>query len=428
MLIRDGLLIDGEGAPPIASAAVRTEGDRIIFAGPMDELPPGKPGEETLDASGGTILPGLMNLHTHINRRDFSWQTSTWGQTYGTKIRPREERREAHSILQVVKNCFTELMMGVTTIRDVGTNDFLCVLARDNFKEGLFKGPRLISAGHIIVQTGGHSASVGYEADGVDGVRKAARYHLKRGCEWIKVAASGGIANWPLHESPFMLEYGVEELKVAAEEAHKRLRRACAHTYPAQAIKNCVTAGIDSIEHGCWMDEAAADMMAEAGTYFVPTMGNFYTSVANSHKAGNREQLEFKIREIIEPHRKSVAMAYEKGICIATGTDTNGNLVDEVVLLHGVGMKPMEAIQAATRNAARVLGLEEEVGTLRPGKMADIIVVEENPLEDLSQLRNVRHVVRAGERVGADWFVNLDDSMKFSPLNFLQEEACEYGL
>jgi imidazolonepropionase-like amidohydrolase len=428
MVIHSGLMIDGEGDAPIAGAAIRTSGDRIEYAGPMSGLPPGPPDEERIDATGCTVLPGLMNLHTHINRRDFSWRTETWGQIYGVKIKPREERREAASILQVVKNAFTELSMGVTTIRDLGTNDFLAVLARDTFRQGLFKGPRMISAGHIIVQTGGHGASVGYEADGVEGVRHAARYHIKMGCEWIKVAASGGIANWPAQESPFLMEYGVEELQVAAQEAHKRFRRACAHCYPAQAIKNCVVAGIDSIEHGCWMDEEAADMMARAGTAFVPTLGNFYTSLANSLMANNRAQADFKVREIIEPHRRAVELALRRNILVATGTDTNGNLVDEIVLLHGAGMTTMQAIQAATRNAARVLGLEQETGTLAPGKCADILVVEGNPLDRLDCLRQVRHVLRAGERVGPQWFVNLDPTMGFSPLAYLRDKAPEYTI
>ncbi|MBI4276885.1 MAG: amidohydrolase family protein [Armatimonadetes bacterium] len=403
ILVEHGTILDGTGRPP-QSGSLLIDGNRIAAIGRPGDAALRARATTVVDARGGTVLPGLMNLHAHIHRRHMSWARD---ETLPFRFRyPQiETQPEAQAILHALNNAWYELRRGATTIRDTGSRVFLSHTLKRALGSGLFHGPRIVTSGKIICMTGGHGAGSGQEADGPDAVRRAAREQLKMGADWVKVAATAGLSGMPEKEDPRMVELTCEELTAAAQEAHKRGRRIAAHADANDGIKNSLRAGIDSIEHGVYLDDEAIAMMREQGTFLVPTMSGLYNLYRREEAAGNTDFSSILRDEVIGPHRESVAMAYKAGITIATGTDTLGELVQEIEMLHDAGLPPMEAILAATRNAARVLGWEKDLGTLEAGKKADVVIVDGDPLADLSVLRRVKTVILDGHIVTAEWLM-----------------------
>jgi imidazolonepropionase-like amidohydrolase len=256
ILIENGILIDGTGAPPTRGAWVLTKGKAIVAIGagtpPAPEAIPG--GTRRLDAQGGSILPGLINMHVHIHRRHLHRPTSQLAFRAGAAS--VESLPDPLRILWALRNLWWEMREGVTTFRDISSKNRSNLVIKRALQTGIFKGPRLVCCGQGIGMTGGHGthgASGTIEADGPDEVRKAVRAELKAGADFIKVMASAGLSAMP-DEDPRMIELTVDELRAACEEAHARHRMVAAHAYPAQAIKNCLAAGVNCIEHGSIMD------------------------------------------------------------------------------------------------------------------------------------------------------------------------------
>jgi len=397
LVIENGRLIDGTGASPLPKGWVLTDGDTVKAVGAG--TPPASAltaDVRRIDAHGGSILPGLINLHVHIHRRHLHRPLSQTAFRAGAAS--VEALPDPLRTLWALRNLWWEMQEGATTFREISSKNRINLTIKRAIQMGIFKGPRLFCCGQGVGMTGGHGSHGGggtSEADGPDEVRKAVRAELKAGADFIKVMASAGLAAMP-DEDPRMVEFSVAELRAACEEAHARHRRVAAHAYPAQAIKNCLNAGVDCIEHGSVMDDETIAMMAEKKAAYVPTMTGMYNFWQREVAYGRTDVADTIRAVIVEPHRVSVAKCFARGVPIGTGTDTLGQLNQEIEMLHDCGMPTMACLRAATAVGAEILGLEREIGTLEPGKKADVLVVDGNPVENLAALRNVRAVVHDG--------------------------------
>ena len=383
--------------------------DGIIQAvAPDSKLP--TPDDETtvVDASGAVIIPGLINCHVHISRRHI--HRYPLDRTFRGVVPGIESQNSAQRILFAMKNAWHELMEGTTVFRDTGSRHQVSLELRKAISSGKINGPWMLSCGEGIAMTGGHGTHRDYtaiEADGVDAVRKEVRSQLRAGVDWIKLMASGGLGGMPESEDPRWCEYSIEEMAVAVEEAHKRWKKVCTHCGSAESVKNSVKAGVDSIEHGMLLDEEAVAMMKDTDTSYVPTLHCIYSVYAREEYTAKSEFSEFLKTEVCAPHREGVKMAYEAGVVTVTGTDTLGNMVEEMKMLEDICFKRDEALQAATKQAACAMGIDDKVGTLEAGKLADFVLIDGSPLDSLDALYNVKSVYKTGNRVTYDWLVNL---------------------
>jgi len=288
-----------------------------------------------------------------------------------------EDLPNTQRLLWALKNVWVELLEdGVTTMRDAGSKDYLSIELRNVFNEGMFKGPRIIATGAGLAITGGHGArgvNSAMEVDGADEIRKAVRALLKAGADWIKLKVSGGISGIHKGDHPSIVEFTEEEVRTAVEEAHKRNRRVMVHGMAAESVKMAVRAGVDCIEHGNLLDDEAIAMMKKEGVFFVPTM-SVMPVVYERERTGGNEKIADMLWEVISPHREVVSKS--------------------------------DALAAATINSATILGLEEEIGSIEKGKIADLVVLEGNPVEDLSALGRIRQVIIGGEVASWELLIN----------------------
>jgi imidazolonepropionase-like amidohydrolase len=293
---------------------------------------------------------------------------------------------------------------GVTTIRDLGGRDYAEIAVRDAVRAGLLPGPRILAAGRGVCMTGGHGWQLlARQADGADEVRKAVREQLRAGADVIKLLATGGVMTPGVDPSSAQLT--VEELRAGVEEAHKARRKAAAHAQAEDGIAFCLSAGIDTIEHGIFLTEALAARMAAQGTALVATLVAPHAIVEGGTAAGIPEFAVKKSAPVRERHLESFRLAMRAGVRIAAGTDAgtplnpHGTIVPELLLMAGAGMPPLEVIRAATSVAAAVTGLEAETGRVAPGLAADLLAVEGNPADSLKALDAVRLVIADGRTV-----------------------------
>ena len=359
-------------------------------------IPNGTPPADTapsdiLDLSGKTVLPGLINCHMHI-LLDASPDPDA------------AVRREplAYLTLQAARRAREMVRAGITTARDMGGTEHADIALKRAIAEGTIEGPRLLVSGKCVTMTGGHGWRMGREADGPVEVRKAAREQIKAGADLIKMMATGGVMTPGVE--PGAAQFTFEELQAGVEEAHKAGRRAASHAQGAIGVKNALRAGIDSIEHGIYLDEEAIDLFLKMGAYLVPTLAAPHFILKGGLAAGIPAYAVEKTKRVAEAHRRSVEMARRAGVKIAAGNDAgtplnpHADLVTELELMIGVGFTPMEALTSATRAAADLLGLSD-VGTIEVDKRADLIILEQDPLSDLSALRHVNLVFKEGKQV-----------------------------
>ena len=365
------------------------EDGRIASVGSVADLPAGA---EITDLGDATILPGLIDAHVHL-----VWSASAEPH----EVVERESR--ALTALRCANNVALHLRAGVTTVRDVGATDGLSIDVARAVGLGVLRSPRVIAAGRAIAMTGGHGWFLGREADGVEAVRHAVRSELKAGATCIKLMASGGVYGHA--EEPGSPQLTVEELRVAVEEAHKAGRRVAAHAYSIEAIGNALDAGVDSIEHGSFIDRDTAGRMRESGTYLVPTMSVYRAMSERGPELGAPEYIRRKTAEVLGASREAFRLALEAGVPVAAGTDCgapghpHGTLPEELMLMVESGASPIQALRFGTSAAADLLGLGDEVGSLEPGKRADLLAVEGDPTSEILALRDVRLVLRDGSGV-----------------------------
>lgn len=353
-----------------------------------------------LDAGGKYLLPGLINLHVHVQRRHLAR-----GQTAFRHGAPYVENSpDPKRMLWALQNAWYELTTGVTTIRDAASKNRLASQLREAINEGIVRGPRIIACGFGIACTGGHEThryQGAIEADGPDEICKAVRGEIKAGADFIKLMASGGIGGMPEHEHPNWDELSLEEMTVAVTEAHKRGKSVTVHAMGEKPVLQALYAGVDGIEHGTTLSDQAIELMVQRGVYYVPTMSGIAAVAHKEETLGNRKLADLIYQEVILPQQASVKKAYERGILIGCGTDTLGDMVDEMKMLHDCGVSKMDCVKAATANAAKIVGLDHMIGTVECGKKADLVLIDGNPLSDLNNMRNVRAVLLNGEMVSA---------------------------
>lgn len=388
---RAARVFDGTSEGVIGDGAVVVEDGRIASVGPARGL---SPNTEAVDLGDVTLMPGLVDAHVHL-----VWDTSAKPH----EVVERESR--ALTVLRCAKNAALHLRAGVTTVRDLGATDGLSIDVARAVELGLLPGPRVVAAGRAIAMTGGHGWFLGREADGADAVRRAAREEMKAGAACIKLMASGGVYGHA--EEPGSPQLTPEEMRAGVEEAHKAGRRVAAHAYSTAAISNALEAGVDSIEHGSFLDRDTAEMMRETGTWLVPTMSVYAAMSEKGPELGAPEYIQRKTAEVLEASRRAFRLALDAGVPMAAGTDCgapghpHGTLREELKLMVEAGATPQQALKFGTSGAARLLGLGDELGTLGPGKRADVLAVGGDPLRYIHALDEVRLVLRDGVEVAS---------------------------
>jgi imidazolonepropionase-like amidohydrolase len=401
-VLRAARLIDGNGGAPITNAVVVIVDNKITEVGSASQVRV-PANARTIDLGDVTLLPGLIDSHTHII-----------GRVLGDPGNDASIVRDYESFGAIlgVAHAKNTLMAGFTSIRNVGAEGrFDDMALRKAINEGWVEGPRIQSAGHALGIRGGHCDENGYRpglldpgieegiADGPDQIRASVRYQVKYGADVIKTCATGGVLSEG--DAVGVTQYTFEELKALVEEAHKLERKVAAHAHGTEGIKLAVRAGVSSIEHGSFLDEEGARLMKQNGTFLVPTL-SAAEGVELAAKTGVLKGLRAeKALAAAAAVRHAIKLAVANQLMIAFGTDagviphgTNGHEFE--LLVSWGGMSNMDAILAATRNASKLLGWDKNLGTVAPGKWADIIAVSGDPLKDIKKMESVVFVMKNG--------------------------------
>jgi len=396
-VLRAARLYDGKAAATVSPGVVVVRGDRIAEVGPKAAIPAGA---TVIDLGDATLLPGLIDAHTHLTGEG----TADWRKDYLDQM----QQPIPEQALQTAVYARRTLMAGFTTVRDLGSDNLLDVGLRNAIARGLVPGPRMLVAVSALGATGGHCDLPPLRpgllrqelADGVadspDGFRAQVRKQIKYGADVIKVCASGGVLSLTDDvDTPQLTE---AELAAVVDEAHALRRKVAAHSHGATAAKRAVRAGVDSIEHGTYLDDEALALMKQRGTVLVPTM---------MAMSGLRERMDGlpppvipKAKAALAQLPKMVRRALALGVKIAVGTDAavypHGRNAGELVLLVEAGMKPQDALRAATSAGAELLGISDRAGTLEAGKLADVIAVPGDPTRDIRAVEKVVLVMKEG--------------------------------
>jgi imidazolonepropionase-like amidohydrolase len=399
--VHAGHLFDVKTGKLLADQMLLIEDGKIVGVGEASEVKPS--GEAVrIDLPNATLLPGLIDAHTHLTLDpEFGFETLALSV-------PRET-------LTGAKNARLTLLAGFTTVRNVGARGFSDVALRDAINAGDVPGPRMLASGPPLGITGGHCdnnrlpfeyhATGGGVADGIEGVQHQVRENIKYGSDLIKICATGGVLS--LGDNPQHSEYTLEELKAIVADAHRLGRKVAAHAHGAEGIRWAAEAGVDSIEHGSYIDDAGIAVMKEHGTYLVPTLYLGDWMIDNAGLTRLPPPLLAKAQDVIPAARKNIAHAFASGVKVAFGTDAavypHGLNAHEFAVMVKLGLTPLRAIQAATINAADLLGWSGKVGTLEAGAWADIIAVDGDPAKDVTTLERVKFVMKGGEVVKNDY-------------------------
>jgi len=399
-LIKAGRLFDARSGQMLSNQAILVEGDRIKEVGTAAAVAPHAANARVIDLSSSTVLPGLIDAHNHVlgNPKDLS-------PIAGLRM------SSAQATLWGVRNLRIWLDKGFTTLRDACESDryYGQIALRNSIQQGLIQGPRMIVAGQCLSLTGGHGDSdqlaVDEElprrpniADTVDEVATAARRDIKYGADWIKLMATGGVMDT-------LSDFRVQELSEAqmakaVEVAHRANKKVMAHAHGTEGIKAAVRAGVDSIEHGSLLDDEGAELMVQKGTWLVPTIDVELRTLEMGASFGVEPVMMAKEKEVVRLKRAGFEKALKYHVKIAFGVDDDPDyLTREFDAMVAWGMKPVEALQAATINASQLLGIADQVGTIEPGKAADIVAVNGDPLTDIKAVNNVVLVMKGGEVV-----------------------------
>lgn len=362
--------------------------------------------DKIVDCKNGYLLPGLINLHTHINRRHL-YRTKDVFRKGAPYV---ENSNDAKRMLHAVKNAWHELLQGVTTIRDLCSVGRTASELKNCINEGIISGPRLIVCGLAIAATGGHEThryKGAVQVDGTDEVTKAVRNEIRLNADFIKLMASGGLGGMPEHEHPDWAELTIEEIKAATQVAHSHNKHTTVHAMGKTPVMNSLLGGVDGIEHGAVLSNHALDIMKERNVYYVPTMSGI-SAVANKEEKQGCLELAKTIRDIVvNPQRKSVEKAFKADILIGAGSDTLGSIQEELKLFCECGMTTMQAIKTATINAARILRLDKQIGSIEVGKKADLLILQNNPVQNLDALYTVKRVFLDGKEINHEMLMNL---------------------
>jgi imidazolonepropionase-like amidohydrolase len=392
-LVRTGHLLDVKtGAEPAAQTIIVT-GDRITAIAPTASTP-AQSTDKVIDLSNYTVMPGLIDVHTHLTN------ANNFDPYFELSMTPAKEA------IIGVENAKVTLEAGFTTVRNVGANDFTDVALRDEINAGHIPGPHMQVSGPALGITGGHMDEnlLPYEfhvhgegvADGIPAVQHMVRENIKYGADLIKIGATGGVLS--KGDDPQASQYTLEEMQAIVADAHRLGRKVAAHAHGAQGILWATEAGVDSIEHGSYMNEEDIAAMKKHGTYFVPTAYLVDWMQENGHLSPFYAQ---KMKDVSAVEKQNAIKAIKAGVKVALGTDAavyphglNAHELD--VYVNQFGMSPLAALQTGTINAADLMGWTDRVGTLEPGKWADLIATEGDPLKDVKTLQHVAFVMKSG--------------------------------
>jgi imidazolonepropionase-like amidohydrolase len=404
-LLTNALLLDCTGNEPRERASVVVEGGRVFEVHSGDK-PPTTRHDSIFDCAGMTLMPGLTDAHVHIGAVDVN-------------ILDQHREHPSNLVAMMMARILEDtLQQGFTTVRDAGGTDWSFKAAVDR---GVVEGPRLLVSDRPLSQTGGHGdwrrstetqspeifcPTAGMRSvvcDGADEVRRAAREQLRLGADQIKVMASGGAMS-PADELS-ATQYTLEELRAAVEEAEAARTYVMAHAYNDRSVRNCLESGVRSIEHGNLIDEETARLVARSGAYLVPTLVTYEALSDEGSEYGVPETVIRKIDEARALGIRALRYAYEAGVKIASGSDLLGPLQDrkarELEIKTEV-MSPMESLMSATKTNAELFRMEDDFGTVERGKLADLLVVDGNPLEDIAVLQNrenLKLIMKEGKQI-----------------------------
>jgi len=392
-LIKAGQLLDVKTGKLADALTIVVVGDTIQSIAPSTSVS-SQPGDEVIDLSAMTVLPGLIDVHTHLTGNPdfdpFRELTST----------------NAKDAINGVVNARTTLMAGFTSVRNVGASGYVDVNLRDAINAGQIPGPHMLVSGPPLGITGGHCDDnlLPFEyhqvgdgvADGIAAVQQKVRQNIKYGADLIKICATGGVLS--KGDDPQAAQYTLEEMKAIVADAHRLGRKVAAHAHGSQGILWASEAGVDSIEHGSYINDEDIAEMKKDGTYLVPTL---YLEDWMVEKGSLPPFYHQKMVDVSAVAKNNIKRAMKAGVKIALGTDAavyphglNAHELD--VYVNQLGMAPLTALQTATINAADLMGWTAKTGTLEPGKWADIIAVEKNPLDDVRVLQDVKFVMKGG--------------------------------
>ena len=398
--VKAGRMLDVRSGNYLSDQVILIEAGKVREVGKARDVQPHVPaGAKVIDLSRYTVLPGLIDAHTHLT---FAPDMGAY-RSLGISI-PREA-------LTGARNARVTLLAGFTTVRNVGADGYTDIALRDAINAGDVPGPRMVASGPALGITGGHcdndllapqfhAFALGV-ADGVPAVMAKVRENIKYGSDVIKFCATGGVLSQG--DNPESEQYSPEEMHAIIQEAHRLGRKTAAHAHGALGIRDAVLAGVDSIEHGSFINEEDIQLMKERGTYLVPTLYLGDWLLENYQKLGLTDNMVAKAKYVLPNARQNVARAFQEGVKVAFGTDAavypHGLNAHEFAVMVKLGMTPLAAIQAATLNAADLLGWADRVGSLEPGHFADLIAVEGDPLQDVTVLQDVKVVMKGGEVV-----------------------------
>ncbi len=398
-LLLRGRIFPANGTEVILDGHILVAEGRILSVG--EGLPSILDDTKVIDVGDKTILPGLIDSHVHLAGLH-SLEYDVPGDAY----------RFGADALAIAAGLRDILSGGITTLRDCGHPHHATFAVREAIEAGLFQGPRLVLCGRVLAVSGGHGASLGIEADGVDEMRRAARVETKAGADWLKLMVTGGTAT--PGELVTDVQMTAEEISAAVDEAHRRGRRVCAHVSNLAGARLAISAGVDSIEHGIVLDQGAVEELRDRSTWLVPTLGCTQAEALAGPADGVPDFVRLKAAAIFPDQCSSFRRALAAGVRIAAATDSGpsylpigiNSLTEELQLMVEHGMLPVQALLSATAHAAEMLGLSHETGMLSTGLSADILVVDGDPLSDLGTLRRPWLVVSKGKIVSSHFQPN----------------------